>query len=944
MYRNLIAAKESVAVGAQYQPDAPLKRKQWPPKKTLYALREYVNAGNKRRPLKSSGKEFTYTDAGGKKETITHKGFRRKCINFLSHYKKYSEYFQEQHKDVYIDMLNLWNVLENNEWSPEKILYAMREYVNVGNKDKPLQSSDKEFTYTTADGKEETTTHKELYKKYQNFLNNYEKYSKDYQEQCKAEYINMLNLWNSLEDNNGEKWPPEMTLYVLREYIQAGNKNIPLKSSDKEFTYTAADGKEEMLTHKELYRKCINFLRIYKTKNEDEENNKDYLEKHKDTYIDMLNLWNSLEGNTGEMWPPKKTLYVLREYVNEGNIYQPLSIRSSSKEFTYIAADGKEETLTHEELYRKCINFLRSYETKNEDEEKNKDYLEKYKDTYIDMLNLWNSLEGNMEEMWPPTKTLYVLREYVNEGNKNKPLESSNEEFTYPAADGKEEKITHKELRVRCDHIFVDYKKCSEDYQKQYKDTYIDILNLWNSLEGNKGEEWPPEKILYAMREYVNAGNKNKLLYSSNEQFTYTVANGEEETITHKELYRKCSNFLNHYKIKNEDKEKNKDYLEKHKDTYLDMLNLWNTLESNKAGQNTHTGSVYPQANKSRGDDHTGDADNPSGLTPPRKIIENTSPGKRGLAFLRQILNRKADLKDYTNIYDQEKFGASNEKRHDREYIVNNNVTAKDIERGLYVYARYLDIAVNSLTNFDKERNRHNRKYPDPQKINENPQWYALAESADFVLRLTEAKIIAEQERTALLSAYDAACAEVKNVAAQGLAENDPQNWPACVEYLRILDELSQKYLEALLKAWVEVLKSSSAELEKLLIYTGERINTNRLAGASVLTAAERTHRIQFWLGLIQNGTLDSEENYREYYRIYRREQAQYSAGLPMRPRHVVRDNLPARRGRIIRYIRRDLLALGYAAREFHRKITERAELKIIEPKFPNPADQTPVL
>ncbi|MDR1113580.1 MAG: hypothetical protein LBL50_00635 [Candidatus Margulisbacteria bacterium] len=448
-----------------------------------------------------------------------------------------------------------------------------------------------------------------------------------------------------------------------------------------------------------------------------------------------------------------------------------------------------------------------------------------------------------------------------------------------------------------------------------------------------KREKWPPEKTLYALREYVNAGNKNKPLQRSDKEFTYIAADGKKETITHKELHNKCINFLSYYE------KSNKDYQEQYKAEYIDMLNLWNGFESS-----SHIDVVYPQANKSRGDDHTGDADNPSGLTPPRKIIENTSPGKRGLAFLYQILHRKADLKDYTNIYNQEKFGANNEKRHDREYIVNNNVTAKDIEKGLYAYACYLDIAVNSLTNFDKERSRHNRKYPDPQKINENPQWYALAESADFVLRLTEAKIIAEQERTALLSAYDAACAEVKNVAAQGLAENDPQNWPACAEYLRILDGLSQKYLEALIKAWVAVLKSSSAELEKLLIYTGGRINTNRLAGAGVLTAAEYTSRIYFWLTLIQNGTLDSEENYRKYYRIYRREQAQYSARLPMRPRHVVRDNLPARRGRIIRYIRRDLLALGYAAREFHRKITTEAERVIIEPKFPNPADQAPVL
>ncbi|MDR1453714.1 MAG: hypothetical protein LBJ25_07075, partial [Candidatus Margulisbacteria bacterium] len=304
---------------------------------------------------------------------------------------------------------------------------------------------------------------------------------------------------------------------------------------------------------------------------------------------------------------------------------------------------------------------------------------------------------------------------------------------------------------------------------------------------------------------------------------------------------------------------------------------------------------------------------------------------------------READLKDYTNIYDREKFGASNEKRHGRVYIADNNVTRKDIERGLSVYTRYLDIVLNSLTDFDKERNRHNRQYPNPQKINENPRWYALEESAGFILRLTEAKIMTEQERTALLSAYDAACAEVKNVVARGLAENDARNWPACAEYLRILDGLTKKYLESLIKAWLKILKSHSAELENLLIYTGGRIDANRLAGASVLTAAGRTRRIQFWLDLIQNGVLDSEESYREYYRTYRLERRQYNARLPVSPRHVVRDNLPARRGRIIRYIRRDLLALGYAAREFHRKITEAAERKIIEPKFPNPADRAPV-
>jgi hypothetical protein len=388
----------------------------------------------------------------------------------------------------------------------------------------------------------------------------------------------------------------------------------------------------------------------------------------------------------------------------------------------------------------------------------------------------------------------------------------------------------------------------------------------------------------------------------------------------------------------------NKDYQERYKDVYIEMLDLWNSLKNNNTGQSDYGDFVYPHANKSRGDDHTGAADNPSGLTPPRKIIENTSPGKRGTAFLRWILDRKADLKDQTNIYKQRKFGDSNKERHEHIHEADAEVTAKDIEKGLYAYVRYLDIVLNSLTDFDKERNRHNRIYPDPQEINKNPQWYALEESTDFVLRLAEAKIIAEQDRVALLSAYDAACAEVKNVTAQGLAENDPQNWPACAEYLRILDELTKNYLETLIQAWVEVLKTHSAELESLLRYTGERIETNRLAGASVLTAAEQTRRVQFWLNLSQDGTLDSERNYREYYRTYRRERVRYNAELPLRPRHIVRDNLPYRRGRVIRYIRLDLLSLGHAAQEFHRRITEEVERLLIEPRFPNPADQVPVI
>jgi hypothetical protein len=270
-----------------------------------------------------------------------------------------------------------------------------------------------------------------------------------------------------------------------------------------------------------------------------------------------------------------------------------------------------------------------------------------------------------------------------------------------------------------------------------------------------------------------------------------------------------------------------------------------------------------------------------------------------------------------------------------------------DIERGLYVFTRYLDIVVNTLTDFDTPRNQHNRKYPNPQERNKNPKRRTLEEAANFVLRLADAKIIQKQEKDALLAAYDAARAEAQQVAALGLAENDLRNWPACAAYLEIVETLTQKYNAALFDAYLKVLKDRSAELRQVLQYAAGQIKSNfgdDMAYPPVVQATARLRRIYFWLGLIQNGVLDSAESYGEYYEKYRQELARHNAGLPMLdPRRIISANLSARRERVIRLIRRGLWTLGSAARKFLRDITQEAERLIIAPKFPNPVDRVPV-
>ncbi|GBR73047.1 hypothetical protein NO1_0501 [Candidatus Termititenax aidoneus] len=581
-----------------------------------------------------------------------------------------------------------------------------------------------------------------------------------------------------------EYWPPESTLYALREYVQAGNTNLLSRYSDKEFDI---DGKEKTIMHKELYKKCSGFLESY------ENRSKDYQERYKDEYIDMLNLWNTLEGNKGEDWPPEKTLYALREYVQAGNT-NVLS-QNRDKEFSYTDIDGKEKTIAHGKLRNKCDSFLKNYEKSS------KDYQERYKDIYVDMLNLWNNLRGNKGESWPSKRTLYVLREYIQAGNAKIPLQHSNKNFSYTDIDSKEKTITHGKLYEKCTTFLIGYRKYSKDYQEKYKKdeyVYIDMLNLWNTLEGNKGEDWPPEKTLYALREYLQAGNTNRPLKSSDKEFSYTDIDDKEKTLTHKELYGKCYTFLRNYKKNN-----SKDYQERYKEIYIDMLNLWNSLKSKKRlEQNSNARAAYPHAKKSKNSRHLGSAKYTGQKRvllshEPRRIINYANPLSVGTA----ILNGRFE-KDRTNIANPRGLDTDTTPKHDLQYPSERSFTDQEaVETTVYADIRDLLRCVESKTNFHKTPSR--RKTPrDPEIHNAVPKLHKITEAEDLILKLSEKT--GKEDSDLLLAAYEVSAAE-------------PYNIEKAKALMDILKDLKIKYDEDLRVAYWLVFNAKYKDISNCL-------------------------------------------------------------------------------------------------------------------------------
>jgi hypothetical protein len=349
----------------------------------------------------------------------------------------------------------------------------------------------------------------------------------------------------------------------------------------------------------------------------------------------------------------------------------------------------------------------------------------------------------------------------------------------------------------------------------------------------------------------------------------------------------------------------------------IDKINfLFKRRYNNANHTNRQPGTVFPDTRKPTGEECA------DGLSDMCRIIDHPSPAKRGIVFLRG--GRLVDLTDHTNIHNFPQFAPDNSPGSEHIETPAPSVSRSDIEHGLYVFTCRLYADLAGMTDFDKPSSYKNKTYPDPQKINENPDLHTLVEAEDPLLRLVEIPLFTTEEKDALLSAYDAACAEVAN--AEELAD-DPQNWPRCVELTALYDRLTLKYNTAIFNAYLRILKDRSAELDELLQYINGRIQTNRLAGANVWTAAEQVGRIYFWLELIRNGVLDSEENYAEYYKQYRRERIQDNTELSMANIHrLIRDNLPNRRERVIKLIRHGLLALGYEARNFRKRLRHAVE------------------
>ncbi|MDR1323956.1 MAG: hypothetical protein LBK68_05915 [Candidatus Margulisbacteria bacterium] len=892
----------------------------------LYHLRQYMKNAEDReyKPGIKSPKDFPLTDEVG--ELIKNEAGKVKTIRvkrLADRLNRIKNKKEEELTETQKEIRRSWDSLKDNrnDWSDTDILYYLRQYMkNAEDKEyQPKMTSNKSFPLTDErgylikdkTGKMKTIKVKDLSQRIGRF-----KYKIKHKKEGKLDETQkeIERLLNSLKYNQDEDWVDAEILYYLQQYMKntEDREYKPKSKSPDSFQLTDERG-NPIIDNETGKAKAMNIgnltqrIRIFNRRIKNESNKEELNETQKE----IKRLWDSLKENI-DYWSDADTLYYLQQYMKnaEKKEYKPSIINPESFPLTdesgALKVDeetGAVKTIKVKRLAEKISRFKDNIKNKKEDE---------LDETQREIKKLYDDLKNNTD-YWPDSNVLYYLQQYINnsENKEYKPSTISPETLSFLDETGIKRTIKVKRLSQRIRDLIE---------KDELTDTQKEIKRLWDSLKNNRRDK-TDDNLLYYLQQYTKNANDRKykpVITQNNKSFPFMNDLGkpikDETGKTQTMKVYVLAMKLVHFKDRIRD-------IESLNETQREIIRLLDSLKDNKkgaksAGETSNSGTIFPAVYKPTGEEHT------DGLSNTRVIIDYSSPAKRGIVFLRG--GRLVDLTDHTNIYDRAQFGPDNSPRHEHIEIPAPSVSRSDIEHGLYVFTRRLYDDLTGMTDFSSVISGWNKMYSDPQKINENPDLHTLAEAEDSLLRLAEMPLFTVEEKDALLSAYDAACVEVAN--AEELAD-DPQNWPRCVELSALYDRLTLKYNAALFNAYLQILKDRSAELDKLLQYVGGRIETNRLAGASVLAAAEQARRIYFWLELIRNGVLDSAERYAEYYKQYRQEATQYNAELPMADvRGIIRANLPARRERVIRLIRRDLLSLGNEAQDFREHITHATE------------------
>jgi len=415
----------------------------------------------------------------------------------------------------------------------------------------------------------------EIYCKYTQFMNDYEKYF--FNNNLKSNNKYLYNIWynnlNKVKDyinkKKTTKSDKDKEIQKLRKWISTQTKNYKkkeklMRNEDiyNEWTQFINEYQEYFLSNEEIWYNNLNKVKDYINKNK-----KRPYDSDKNKEIKQLGSWLS---NQQKKYKKKK------EIMKDENIYS---------EWTNFMNDYKKYLSSNEEIWYNNLIKVKEYIDKNKKRPSNSD-----KDIEIKSLSLWicnqqnkynnkknimkneniycewtnfmneylKSLKSN-EEIW--YDTLNKVKEYIDENSKRPSNSDKDIEIKSLSSwiDNQQNKYNNKKHIMKNEDIYSEWTNFMNEYQ-EYLKSYQEYLKSYQEYLLSNEEIW--YNNLIKVKEYIVKNKKRPSKSDKDIEIKQlsrwiNTQNKNYKTIKHtmknEDIYCEWTNFMNDYKeyIKN---------------------------------------------------------------------------------------------------------------------------------------------------------------------------------------------------------------------------------------------------------------------------------------------------------------------------------------------------------------------------------------------------------
>jgi hypothetical protein len=429
----------------------------------------------------------------------------------------------------------------------------------------------------------------EIYCKYTQFMNDYEKYflnnnlkSNNLKNNNKYLYNIWYNNLNKVKDYINKKKTTESNkdkeIQKLRKWISTQTKNYKkkeklMRNEDiySEWTQFINEYQEYFLSNEEIWYNNLNKVKDYINKNK-----KKPYESDKNKEIKQLGCWLN---NQQKKYKKKENIY--SEWTNFMNDYK--EYLSSNEEIwynnlikvkEYIDKNKKRPSNSDKDIE---IKSLSSWICNQQNKYNNKKHIMKNEDIYSEWTNFMNeyqeylkSLKSN-EEIW--YDTLNKVKEYIDENSKRPSNSDKDIEIKSLSSwiDNQQNKYNNKKHIMKNEDIYSEWTNFMNKYQ-EYLKSYQEYLKSYQEYLLSNEEIW--YNNLIKVKEYIVKNKKRPSKSDKDIEIKQlsrwiNTQNNNYKTIKHtmknEDIYSEWTNFMNDYK----------EYIKSYQEYLLSNEEIW---------------------------------------------------------------------------------------------------------------------------------------------------------------------------------------------------------------------------------------------------------------------------------------------------------------------------------------------------------------------------------